>query len=452
VIEQVIIKQMILDEPYTRKVLPFLEDKYFVEDPERVLFKAIKKYVESYNKCPDKTALAIEVDATSGLSDDTVRAVHNLLESFDDKPSDSEWAADQTEKYCQDRAIYLAITDSIKILDDKSGKIDRGAIPSILQDALSISFDTDLGHDYLRDAEERFDYYHSKQERIPFGIDMLNKATNGGLPRKTLSILLAGTGVGKSAAMCSFASDNLMRGYNVLYITLEMAKQRIAERIDANLLNINVDELSMLPRDVYMKKINRVREKTTGRLIVEEYPTSTGNVNHFRHLLNELKTKENFTPDIIYVDYINICASSRVKLGANVNSYTYIKNIAEELRGLAVEYNVPIVSATQTTRSGFSNMDSGLEDTAESFGLPHTADWMCLIACDESLEQLQQLLFKQLKSRLGDISKYRRFMVGFERLKFRLYDVEQLANETLMERPTPSSNRSGERGAFDDFR
>jgi len=365
---------------------------------------------------------------------------------------DSEWLTAETEKFCQDQAVYNAIMESIQILDGKT-KTSKGAIPALLTDALSVSFDPHVGHDFIDDADARFEFYHAKEEKLPFTLEYFNRITKGGLSKKTLNICLAGTGVGKSLFMCSCAADNMMDGKNVLYLTMEMAEEKIAQRIDANLMNITLDELTILPKDAYDKKIERIKSKTTGRVVIKEYPTAGAGANHFRHLLNELKIKRNFVPDIIYIDYLNICMSSRIKYGASVNSYTYVKAIAEELRGLAVEFNVPIVSATQTTRAGFSSSDVGLEDTSESFGLPATADFMFAIISTEELEQLNQFQVKQLKNRYSDPGLYRRFIIGVDKSKMKLYDVEQQAQDDIINDDTPGFDQTaiGQRINFEGF-
>lgn len=452
-IENLIIGSLLQNEAYAREILPHVKEEYFTDEGCKLAFAVIQKHVAKYNRVPSKAALIVEINATPGdiKCKAAVEAVEiGLKEEIEEVDG---WLRDQTEQFCKDRALYLALMESITIANDADGKKSRGAIIPILQDAIALTFDTDLGHDFIRDAADRYDFYHRKQERIPFDIELLNRITKGGLPKKTLTVIIGGTGVGKSLVMCHFAAANLLRGLNVLYITLEMAEERIAERIDANLLDMSVDDIMTLPQESYFKKIERVKGKTTGRLIIEEYPTTVGNVSHFRHLLNELKTKEKFTPDIIYVDYINICASSRLRLGPGVNSYAYIKAIAEELRGLAVEFEVPIVSATQTTRTGYTNTDPGLEDTAESFGLPHTVDLMLAIVADENMMKLGQLLFKQLKNRYSDPSQDRRFMVGVDRSKFRLYNVEQQAQEGLIDTETGEISNATKfnRSFFDGF-
>jgi len=378
--------------------------------------------------------MAIDLTNKSGLGEESFRNIADTISKFDrDEDTKIEWLLDQTEKFCQEKAVYNAIMSSIQILDDKTGKTSKGGIPQILSDALGVSFDTHIGHDFLEDAEARFEFYHMKESRVPFDIEYMNKITQGGLPKKTLNIALAGTGVGKSLFMCHCAAANMTAGLNVLYITLEMAEEKIAERIDANLLNTPVQELISMPKEMYDNKVARIRKKTTGKIIIKEYPTTCAGSANFRHLLNELKLKKNFVPDIIYIDYLNICMSSRLKHGTGVNSYTLVKTIAEELRGLAVEFNVPVVSATQTTRSGYSNSDVGLEDTAESFGLPATADFMFALVTSEELEELNQIMVKQLKNRYNDPGLHRRFVVGVDRSKMRLYDVEQSAQDELMD-------------------
>ena len=444
-IEQLIFSNLIFNETYARKSLPFLKDDYFQSRTDKTLFNLVSDYVERYNSLPTKEALAIEISNVKGLSDDEVKLLKQQVTDVSEDKTDIEWLYDQTEKFCQDKAVYNAVMDSINILDGKGGQ-DKGAIPDILSKALAVSFDTHIGHDFLEDSDERYEYYHRKESRLPFDLDYFNLITKGGLPKKTLNIALAGTGVGKSLFMCHCAAANLSQGSNVLYITMEMAEEKIAERIDANLLNEAIDMLSMLPKDVYDKKIERIKSKTPGKLIIKEYPTASAGSNHFRHLLNELKLKRNFKPDIIYIDYLNICMSSRLKFGANVNSYTYVKSIAEELRGLAVEFNVPIVSATQTTRSGYSNTDVGLEDTSESFGLPATADLMFALITSEELEGLGQIMVKQLKNRYNDPFFHRKFVVGVDKSKMKLYNVEQSAQDDISDdKPLFDSTDTGNR-------
>jgi archaellum biogenesis ATPase FlaH len=432
-IENTILGNLVFNEEYARKVIPFLKEEYFTNQSDKVIYKLIKEYVDKYNAFPSKEALAIDLSNKDGVSEDIFKQSKELIGGLVQNPETKvDWLLDQTEKFCQDKAIYNAIMASIGILDDSSGKTSKGSIPQILSDALAVSFDTHIGHDFIEDASSRYDFYHTKESRVQFDLEYLNKATNGGLPNKTLNIALAGTGVGKSLFMCHCAASNLVAGLNVLYITMEMAEEKIAERIDANLLDTPIDQLALLPKDIYDKKVERIRSKTQGKLIVKEYPTACAGSANFRHLLNELKLKKNFIPDIIYIDYLNICMSSRIKNGANVNSYTLVKAIAEELRGLAVEFNVPVVSATQTTRSGYSNSDVGLEDTSESFGLPATADFMFALIASEELTDLGQIMVKQLKNRYNDPGVYTKFCVGVDRSKMRLYDVEQSAQDDIV--------------------
>ena len=440
-IEQLILSNLAFNEEYSRKALPFVREEYFADDSQRLVYQIVKEYIDKYNALPTREALAIDLSGKDGVNGVRFEQAKKLIGDLATEEHTMDWLVDKTEKFCQDKAIYNAIMQSIKIMDDKT-ESSRGAIPKLLSDALGVSFDTNIGHDFLEDYESRFDFYHRREERIEFDLDYLNRITKGGLPRKTLNIILAGTGVGKSLAMCSFASANLIKGKNVLYITMEMAEEKIAERIDANLLDTNIQDLESLPRDTYQKKVDRVRQKTVGKLIVKEFPTASAGSGHFRHLLNELRLKKNFVPDIIYIDYLNICCSSRIKSGANVNSYTYIKAIAEELRGLAVEFNVPVVSATQTTRGGYSNTDVGLEDTSESFGLPATADLMFALISSEQLESLGQLMIKQLKNRYNDPTFHKRFVVGVDRAKMRLYDVEQSAQSLSNEEDKPAFDNS----------
>jgi len=434
-LETTILKNLIYNEEYTRKVLPFLSVNYFQEREDKILYEKIAEYINQYNALPTQEALAIELDKSS-IKDEEFQNTLKLLESITNENDEANisWLLDSTEKFCQDRAIYNAVVESISILDEKGRNTrDKGSIPDILSDALSVSFDPHVGHDYFLDADERYKFYHRIEEKIPWDLEFFNRITKGGLSNKTLNIALAGTGVGKSLFMCHVAASCLSQNYNVLYITLEMAEERIAERVDANLLNISIDDLQKLPKDLYDKKIDKLKQTTKGKLIVKEYPTAAANVNHFRALLNELNLKKSFVPNIILIDYINICTSSRIKPGSNVNSYTYIKSIAEELRGLAVENAIPILSATQTTRSGFTNTDIGLEDTSESFGLPATADFMFAIISTEQMEELNQIMIKQLKNRYSDPTSNRKFVIGIDRSKMRLYDVEQVAQNELVD-------------------
>lgn len=435
---------MLKNEKYLRKALPFLKSEYFTSE-DAIVFNEIKEFVLKYNTSPTYDALLIEIDSADRITEDQFKKCKSEIESWnikDYEEPDEAWLIDQTEKFCQEKAIYQAMMKSIEIMNDKGGTLQKGAIPHLLTEALSVTFDPNIGHDYFENYEERFDFYHRIEDKIPFDLDFFNKITKGGLPNKTLNIALAGTGVGKSLFMCHCAASNLNIGKNVLYITLEMAEEKIAERIDANLLNVAVDDLEKLSKDMYEKKIKNVRSKTNGKLIVKEYPTATASSNHFRSLLNELRLKKSFTPDIIYIDYLNICTSARIKAGVNVNSYTLVKAIAEELRGLAVEFNVPIVSATQTTRSGYSSTDVGLEDTSESFGLPATADFMFALISTENLEQLGQIMVKQLKNRYNDPTSNKRFVLGIDRSKMKLYDVEDTAQIDIID--------SGQKQGADD--
>ena len=434
-LQQKILKHLIFDEEYTRKTLPFIRGEYFQESSEKLLFTEIQNYVNKYNSMPTQEALVIEIDKKINLTDDQHKKTIALVKeiTIDPEVSDTKWLIDATEDFCQEKAIYNGIMQSIQILDDKNKteKLDKGSIPKILADALSVSFDNHVGHDFIDDAETRYDFYHKVEKRIPFDLDYLNRITKGGLAEKSLNIVLAGTGVGKSLFMCHCAAANLTMGKNVLYITMEMAEERIAERIDANLMNVELDRLVGMPKETYLKKVETLREKTKGKLIIKEYPTASANVNHFSHLLNELKLKRQFIPDIIYIDYLNICSSARMKMGSSINSYTYIKAIAEELRGLAVEHKVPVVSATQTTRSGYTNSDVGLEDTSESFGLPATADLMFALISTEELADLNQIMVKQLKNRYSDPTTNKRFVIGVDRAKMKLYDAEESAQTNI---------------------
>ena len=444
--EKTIFGNLIGREDYSRKVIPFIKTEYFQDPSDRVLYELIEEYVQKYNRFPTKESLLIDLANKTVDSMLFETAAKNIEELTNDPDTDLDWLVEKTEKFVQERAVYNAIMNSIQILDNQDQKHDKGSIPQILSDALAISFDTNVGHDFIQNWDSRYDYYHQNVSRIPFDLEYLNKITKGGLKPKTLNVILAGTGVGKSMFMCHCASSNLMRGKNVLYITMEMAEEEIAMRIDANTMDVTMDELDTMPKDAYEKKINRIREKTTGKLIIKEYPTSSVGSANFRHLLNELALKKNFKPDIIYIDYLNICASSRVKYTANVNSYTYIKAIAEELRGLAVEFKVPIVSATQTTRSGYGNSDVDLTDVSESFGLPATVDLMLAMISTEELESLGQIMIKQLKNRYVDLSKMRRFVLGIDRSKMKLYDAEESAQDGIMDDgPVMDKSNFGER-------
>ena len=432
-IENTIIRNLVLNEEYTRKVLPFLRPEYFENTHEKIIFEESAKFIVEYDKCPTKEILSIECEKRKDINDETFKEVTTYLKDISTEPVQEDWLVDSTEKWCKERAIYLALVESISIADGHDIKKGVDAIPSILSEALAVGFDNHVGHDYLEDYGERFDFYHKKEERIEFDLEFFNKITKGGLPNKTLNIALAGTGVGKSLFMCHVASSVLLQGKNVLYITLEMAEEKIAERIDANLLNIPVQQLTDIPRQMFETKVTKLAEKTQGNLIIKEYPTAAAHSGHFKGLLSELALKKSFTPDIIFIDYLNICASSRYRAGSNVNSYSYIKAIAEELRGLAVESNVPIVSATQTTRSGFASSDVDLTDTSESFGLPATADLMFALISTEELEGVNQLMVKQLKNRYNDPTVYKRFVIGIDRAKMKLYDCDQSAQEDIVD-------------------
>ena len=432
-IEKTALSNLISNENYARKVIPFIKGDYFDVREERIVFEEILKFVDKYNKIPTKTSLGIEVENRKDLTETDHKKIVELIQTLDASDVDFDWLVDTTEKFCKDKAIYNAIVDGIKIIDGKDEKRNPDAIPEILTEALGVSFDNSVGHDYLGDSDNRFDFYHKIEEKIPFDLEFFNKVTKGGLPPKTLNIALAGTGVGKSLFMCHVASSCLSQGKNVLYITLEMAEERIAEIIDANLMNITNDDLHDLPRKMFQDKISRITKKTSGKLIVKEYPTASAHSGHFRGLIKELAIKKSFKPDIVFVDYLNICASSRFKGAQNVNSYMYVKAIAEELRGLAVETNVPFMSATQTTRTGFVSSDIGLEDTSESFGLPATADFMFALISTEELEDLNQICIKQLKNRYNDPTMNKRFVVGVDRAKMKLYDVELNAQEEIVD-------------------
>ena len=432
-IEFLILKNLIHNEKYLRKSIPFIKSEYFEDPHQKMVYEEIFSFVEKYNELPTKEVLSIEVEKRDDINEDSFKSVTHLISCLDESPVENEWLINTTEKWCRDRAIYLALLDSIAIADGKDDKKGRDAIPSILSDALAVSFDNHIGHDYLQDYEERYEFYHQKEEKIPFDLEFFNKITKGGLPNKTLNIALAGTGVGKSLFMCHVASSCLLQDKNVLYITMEMAEEKIAERIDANLLNVGIQDIVDLPKPMFSTKVNNITKKTMGSLVIKEYPTASAHSGHFKALLTELSLKKSFKPDIIFVDYLNICASSRYRANANVNSYSYIKAIAEELRGLAVETNVPIVSATQTTRSGYGSSDVELTDTSESFGLPATADLMFALISTEELEGLNQILVKQLKNRYNDPTIYKRFVIGIDRAKMRLYDCEQSAQNDLID-------------------
>ena len=434
-IEQTILKNLIYNEDYSRRVLPFLKPDYFTDSTEQAVFKIIDEFIREYNSMPSSEVLGIELSKYTKFTETQYNDSLELLKTFEDNKenvADEDWLLNSSEKFCKDQALYIALMNSVELLDEYKGNKDLGEIPKIMQDALSITFDDSVGHDYFENSDERFEFYHTKEEKVKFDLRMFNKITKGGLSKKSLNIILAGTGVGKSLFMCHCAAANINNGSNVLYITMEMAEERIAERIDSNLLDVEITDLKMLDKDAYDTKIQSKRDKTVGNLIIKEYPTAGAHTGHFRHLINELKLKKSFAPDIIYVDYLNICGSSRIKPANAQNTYTYIKSIAEELRGLAVETNVPIVSATQTTRSGYSNSDVDITDTSESFGLPATADFMVALITSEELEELDQIQVKQLKNRYNDPTAHRKFVVGIDRSKMRLYDLEDSAQSDLI--------------------
>jgi len=432
-IEILILRNLLHNEEYLRKAVPFIKSEYFEDVQQKIVFEEVLNFVNEYNQPATKEVLCIEVEKRQDINDTSFQEITKLISYLDDVPTDYSWLLDTTEKWCRDRAIYLALMESIALADGTDKEKNRDAIPGILSDALAVSFDTHIGHDYLLDYEERYESYHRKEDKIPFDLEYFNKITKGGLPNKTLNIALAGTGVGKSLFMCHMASSCLLAGKNVLYITMEMAEEKIAERIDANLLNVNIQEITDLPKQMFDSKVTKLAEKTQGTLIIKEYPTASAHSGHFTALLNELALKKSFRPDIIFIDYLNICASSRYRGNSNVNSYSYIKAIAEELRGLACEANVPIVSATQTTRSGYGSSDVELTDTSESFGLPATADLMFALISTEELESLGQILVKQLKNRYNDANLSKRFVVGIDRAKMRLYDCEQTAQDDILD-------------------
>ena len=451
-IEQTILRSLLTDEEYMRKVLPFIKPDYF-EGPYRALFKEAGKFVAKYNKLPTKETFLVELNENSHLTGDTFTAAVEIARNlFEGDKVDNDWLFENTEKWCQDRAIYNAVMESITIIDGKHDSLTKNALPDLLTKALGVAFDTNVGHDYIENVEQRYEFYHTEEDRTPFDLEYFNKITKGGVPNKTLNIALAGTGVGKSLFMCHVAASALVEGKNVLYITMEMAEERIAERIDANLLNVPIDQLENMSKDMFTTKVADLARKTTGRLIVKEYPTGAAHAGHFRALLNELKLKKQFMPDVIFVDYLNICASSRMKgMGGAINSYTYVKAIAEELRGLAVEFDLPVFSATQTTRSGFGNTDVGLEDTSESFGLPATADLMFALISTEELEKDGQIMVKQLKNRYNDPTMHKRFVVGIDRAKMRLFDVEETEQTLVDDTPVFDNSPSGDRLSAEKF-
>jgi replicative DNA helicase len=432
-LEVTVLANLIFNEEYSRKVIPFIHSEYFQEKTEKIIFEETVKFIVKYGASITLEALGIEIENRTDLTESEIKDIRDFIGKLAFSPSNQDWLIEITEKWCRDRAIYLALMESIHIADGNNDKKNRDSIPSILSNALAVSFDNNIGHDYLANYEDRYEFYHRKEDKIEFDLEYFNKITKGGLPNKTLNIALAGTGVGKSLFMCHVASASLLQGKNVLYITLEMAEEKIAERIDANLLNVPIQQLQDLPRSTFENKVTGIAKKTQGTLIIKEYPTASAHSGHFKALLNELALKKSFRPDIIFIDYLNICASSRHKANSSVNSYSYIKSIAEELRGLAVEFNVPIVSATQTTRSGYGSSDVELTDTSESFGLPATADLMFALISTEELEGLGQIMVKQLKNRYNDPTIFKRFVIGIDRAKMRLYDVEQAAQKDILD-------------------
>ena len=453
-IEQVILENLIKDDQYVRKVIPFLKPEYFMQYEDAKVFKIIHDFVEKYNNPPSKQAIILAVNEDTSLNEDSHAKCMEVINTLNGDEVNRDWLVDETEKFCKDKALYLGVMESIQIIDGKKKDMSTDALPSILSEALSVGFDTNIGHDFIEDSDKRFDFYHRLEEKVEFDLDMFNKITEGGLSNKTLNIALAGTGVGKSLFMCHMASAAISKGKNVLYITLEMSEERIAERIDANLMNIPIMELSDLSKAMYDDRIKKINDKIEGRLIVKEYPTASAHSGHFKALINELKLKRSFFPDIIFIDYLNICSSSRFRAGSSANSYTIIKSIAEELRGLAVEQDVPIVSATQTTRGGYDNSDVSLTDTSESFGLPATADLMFAIISTEELEQLGQFMIKQLKNRYADPTRNKRFMIGVDRAKMKLYDLEDSAQQAITDSnidvPVFDRGQSGDK--YDDIK
>jgi len=451
--EILILRTLLHDEEYSRKVLPFLKPEYFTERDERVIYDCISTFYTKYNKQPTVESLLIDLSKRDNLSETEFKTIKDIIKSLKTHDKlETQWLLDNTEEFCKEKALYNGIMESIQIIDGKSKDKTKTAIPSILSTALAVSFDTHIGHDFIEDADKRYNFYHTVEKRIPFDIDLLNKITNNGTPYKTLNVCLAGTGVGKSLFLCHHAANCLMQGKNVLYITCEMAEERIAERIDANLMDTSLDDLKALPKDIYDRKLKRIMERTTGKLIIKEYPTATASAMHFKHLLDELRLKKNFIPEIIFIDYLNICASSRMKQSATVNSYTFIKAIAEELRGLAVETGVPIFTATQTNRSGFSSSDVELTDTSESFGLPQTADFMFALVSTEELQGLGQIMIKQLKNRYADPAANRRFVVGIDRSKMKLFDLDESAQRGIINMPEVKDEDEEQTGEFKTFR
>jgi replicative DNA helicase len=449
-IERIILRNLFFNEDFTRKVLPFIKSDFFTSHSEATLFGEINEFVLKYKNLPTKETILVELNKRKDLKEEELTEIKSIVNKLDNQEVELQWLLDTTEKFCKDRAVHNAVLSGIQILDGKDKKQNPEAIPQILSEALAVSFDNHVGHDYVEDAKSRFDFYHKREKRFKFDLNYFNRITKGGVPSKTLNIALAGTGVGKSLFMCHAAANWLQDGKNVLYITLEMAEERIAERVDANLMDVTIDDLHAMPKDMYESKMSKLQKKTIGKLIIKEYPTASAHSGHFRALLNELSLKKTFKPDVVFIDYLNICASSRFK-GGNISSYFYIKAIAEELRGLAVEFDMPIFSATQTTRSGFTSTDIGLEDTAESFGLPATADFMFALISNDELDQLGQLKVKQLKNRFGDPSMNRSFIIGVDRSKMRLFDVEASAQNIVDSNQTEEEEQITPEGAYEKF-
>jgi len=449
-IERIILRNLFYNEDFTRKALPFIKPEFFTNHNESTLFGEINEFVNKYKNLPTKETILVELNKRKDLKEEELTEIKSIVNKLDNQEVELQWLLDTTEKFCKDRAVHNAVLEGIQILDGKDKKQNPEAIPSILSQALAVSFDNHIGHDYIDDAEARFEFYHKREKRFKFDLNYFNRITKGGVPSKTLNIALAGTGVGKSLFMCHAAANWLTQGKNVLYITLEMAEERIAERVDANLFDVTIDDLHAMPKDMYESKVKKLQNKTLGQLIIKEYPTASAHSGHFRALLNELSLKKTFKPDVVFIDYLNICASSRFK-GGNISSYFYIKAIAEELRGLAVEFDMPIFSATQTTRSGFTSTDIGLEDTAESFGLPATADFMFALISNDELDQLNQLKVKQLKNRFGDPSMNRSFIIGVDRSKMRLFDVEASAQNIVDSNQTEEEEQIEPEVAYDKF-
>lgn len=448
-LEQTILSNLLYNDDFFRRVFPYIKEEYFDDVSSKKIFSTLADYVEKYQGTPSIEALKISLDSRRDLNEELFKGIIETVDKLKiDKETNQEWLISETEKFCQDKDLYNSIRRAILILDGNEKDLDKGSIPKLLSDSLGISFDTHIGHDYLEDFETRYDFYHRKEERIPFDIEILNKITKGGLPKKSLSVLMSSTGVGKTLVMCHMAASMFVLGKNVLYITAEMAEERISERIDANLLDVTLDELSEMPKDVFEKRIKKIRDKTPGKLIVKEYPTGSANAAHFRHLLNELKMKKQFAPDIVFIDYLNICSSSRIKGSSVSNTYILVKSIAEEIRGLAMEFNIPIVSATQSNREGYGNTDVDLTNTSESIGLPQTVDAMFALISTEELESMGQLMVKQLKNRWGDLGYFRRFVIGIDRSKMKLYDLEESAQSNIQNEPKTDTSSGFDKTKF----